>query len=250
MALQNAGPPRRPPWVELHETKPRAVKIIISEGFRFEVGLCGDGTVLKYPSPYEDATAEALRHEQKIYEILGRHERIIRYLGPYEGGIRLGHAKNGNLTQWIFEGLDTAPLQYRLKWAKQIAEGLVHLHHNHVTHGDLCCRNVLLDKDLNVKLCDFEFSSLPEDHTDSSVEEDLYHLGSMIFEVITGKNPWTEPMEVPHGGLEDIFQQNQYPGLSRACKEVITKCWKKLYHSAEEAVNDLKAVTDAFTYGE
>jgi|Transcript_3169 serine/threonine protein kinase len=38
---------------------------------------------------------------------------------------------------------------------KQLAQGLAYLHRNHVAHLDLSLENVLLDKNDNVKICDF-----------------------------------------------------------------------------------------------
>ncbi len=257
IALQSAASRWRPFWVELGEPRPEMVEAILHRGFHFDIGLCDDGTVLKYPEPYHDANVARLRHEQEIYETLyetlcpdERIEHIIKYLGFDEGGISLEYAENGDLRRWILKDSDMTPLKHRLEWAQQVAEGLAHLHRNEIIHGDLMCRNVLLDKDLDVKLCDFERSSLRGNRADASIEKDIHNLGSVIFELITEKDPWTEQKSSPHGVMEDLLERKQYRRMSSATKEIITKCWKKGYHSAEEAVNDLKAVTDAFTHGE
>ena len=48
-------------------------------------------------------------------------------------------------------------------FAIQIAKGCEYLHEKGMIHGDLACRNILLDKDKNIKLTDFSLHCLKEE---------------------------------------------------------------------------------------
>jgi serine/threonine protein kinase len=50
----------------------------------------------------------------------------------------------------------------QLRVASGITAGLAFLHANDVAHRDLKSSNVLYDRDLHVKLCDFAFSKFKE----------------------------------------------------------------------------------------
>ncbi|KAI9146117.1 kinase-like domain-containing protein, partial [Paraphysoderma sedebokerense] len=89
-----------------------------------------------------------------------------------------------------------------VNWAYQIAEGLEYLHSRGVLHLDLKSKNILLDKDYNIKLADFGIAKMKSDNIDSDFSAMM--LGSIFWmapEIINPKkiqnsNPYTEKADV------------------------------------------------------
>jgi len=116
-------------------------------------------TVVK--SPHGEENKDAIAIEKSIYERFtqcGGHERFLDYLGPYESGIRLEYACNGNLRTFLKERAKDIDIEQRLRWANQVADALRVVHSTKVVHGDVTCGNILLDDQLNTKLSDTKLS--------------------------------------------------------------------------------------------
>ncbi|KAG8902679.1 hypothetical protein FRB99_004268 [Tulasnella sp. 403] len=96
-----------------------------------------------------------------------------------------------------------------LRWLLETADALAYLHENHIIHGDLRARNILISQEGNALLCDFglikhadifgETRSLgtlgwqsPEIWNGASRSEktDVYSFGMTIYEVLSGKPPY------------------------------------------------------------
>jgi serine/threonine protein kinase len=62
---------------------------------------------------------------------------------------------NGSVADYLL-GADPQPaIQERLKWALHAAEAVAYVYTKRVVHCDIGASNLLLDRDLNVKLYDF-----------------------------------------------------------------------------------------------
>lgn len=92
-----------------------------------------------------------------------------------------------------------------------IVNGVKFLHSKKVCHRDLKSPNVLYDKDLNIKLCDFAFSAFSQQASmrfesrvgtpawmapevlngdDYTLSADVYGLGVIVWEIVTRSEPW------------------------------------------------------------
>lgn len=171
-----------------------------------------------------------------------------------------------------------APLsnEQTISVALQIAEGLMHAHNHNVIHRDIKPQNILVTKDGkhgNIKVTDFGIARAatsntisaeavgsvhyfsPEQargmHTDA--RSDIYSLGIVMFEMITGRLPFIGDniveMAIKHSSepIPDIKGLNSK--ASTSIVKIIDKCTRKLaaerYQNAEELINDLRlALTD------
>lgn len=140
------------------------------------------------------------------------------------------------------------PLPTRLRWVEQLVDAVCFIYIQGVLYGDLLCNNVFLDGGLNAKLGDFaglaidgllvlvcyETSrELPGE--DILTRTKLFAIGSTIYEIMTGSKPYKD---LPDHEITAAFAEGRYPDLGSvpAFKNVIQKCWKQDYASAEDAL--------------
>ena len=69
---------------------------------------------------------------------------------------------------------------------------------------------------------------------DVSVADDLFAIGCLFFEILTGKRPYDDVESV---AVEQRFQDRVFPGLDGIDSDfarIIDKCWKERYSNVEE----------------
>jgi serine/threonine protein kinase len=129
------------------------------------------------------------------------------------------------------------------------------LHGKDVVHGDLKGGNVLLTNDhVTVKLCDLGNSRLLEheqsllslksaingtlawmapecQESKTGKKSDIWSLGCLVVEMLTGENPWGKKLEGvnPVMELQRLLQDKQHPeappDTSKECREFLNKCF-------------------------
>lgn len=175
-------------------------------------------------------------------------------------------APNGNLRRLI-ESEGRPPLQTALKYFLQILHALNTAHDLGVTHGGIKPENVVLDHAGNALMTDFGISRVaeldgngganqvyvgvgtvaymsPEQFRDpniATVRSDVYSLGIMFYEMLTGKVPGRRsPMpssffpDIPRA-LDDIFD--------RMCMDDVTE----RYESVEQILTDIYGSEDVMS---
>ncbi|KAL2755467.1 hypothetical protein ACRALDRAFT_2041830 [Sodiomyces alcalophilus JCM 7366] len=208
-------------------------------------------TVIKKPldqesSPYVDL-------ERRIYERFaqrGGHKGVLSFHGVVEDGIRLEYASHHDLKSF---GDEQAP-DMRLRWVAQVAEALRFIHDAGVIHGDLTSANVFLDGNLNARVADFAGSSLdgsplliespacyqcPESTT--SVKGDMFAFGSLVYEIMTGREPYQ--------GLDGVeirllFASKTFPDTTHlgGLGHIVEKCWHGRYSGCDNLLRDLESI--------
>ncbi|HMA53048.1 MAG TPA: serine/threonine-protein kinase, partial [Acidobacteriota bacterium] len=155
---------------------------------------------------------------------------------------------------------------------KQIAEGLAEAHRLGVVHRDLKPQNVMIDKDGNAKIMDFGIARslhtrgvtgtgviigtpeymAPEQAEGRDIDRrvDLYALGAILFEMVTGRVPFegTTPLSIvlKHRSEPPADPQTINAQISAGLSRIILKCLAKSrddrYQSAAAVLEDLTAV--------
>jgi serine/threonine protein kinase/tetratricopeptide (TPR) repeat protein len=158
---------------------------------------------------------------------------------------------------------------------KQICEGLTEAHALGVIHRDLKPQNIMIDKSGNAKIMDFGIArSLksegitgegaiigtpqymsPEqvEGNDTDQRSDIYALGVVLYEMLTGKVPFegesTFSIALKHRDEIPPHPMELNPELSPELSTVILKCMakekEKRYQSAQELHSDLNALEKA-----
>jgi Protein tyrosine and serine/threonine kinase len=115
---------------------PPGIKEVLSGGSTARVGLLPDGSILKHVYDRDDRWAlKGLDIEHHILTMLGDHERLVKYLGKHQYGLRFQFEVNGDVRRYLSRvESNTLPIQQREKWVRQAAESIAFIHSKHVIH--------------------------------------------------------------------------------------------------------------------
>ncbi|KAK8220238.1 kinase-like domain-containing protein [Phyllosticta capitalensis] len=258
---------------------PQGVIQFVATSWDFLIGKVDDDTVLKYlqyeESDSEDLRGEAqqalegLKVERRIYERVGKHARIIEFKGWQDSGpgILLEYAPNGNLDFFLRDKPDQLSLKDRLRISKETAEGVNFIHSKNVLQRDIATRNILLDADMHVKLCDLTGQLLGDDgevlaeghgcedfdarkpRPDNQlvdVSTDLFALGTCIYKIVTGHEPFPDIDCLTDEEMRARLVKREYPELEEERGgKVVWACWDSVYKSAGEVAEDLEKLERA-----
>jgi serine/threonine protein kinase len=226
-----------------------------------------------------------LLHDPGFYERFEREVDVIAHLehphilpiydyGQDEGApfIVMRYLAGGSLEQRIRRG--ATPLEELEKPLRQIAQALDHAHQQGIIHRDLKPGNIMLDETGNAYLSDFGIARvLGSDLTGSMIigtpsymspeqanglpidaRSDIYALGVVLFELITGRLPYQA--ETPMAVLLKHINEPMPPirdfraDVDEAVETVITKATAKDPDDRFSSASDLAQAFSAALRGE
>jgi serine/threonine protein kinase len=246
-----------------HFTEPFERDNVISAGSTGIVDRLPCGHVRKQPFP--DSTPWERKHSlqdiKSEYEVYRRivdkphFLEMIEY-SEQQGMIILQGVLGSTLRDYLETQGSCVSLSKRLGWAHDIAVALHSLHASNVIHADVKPENILLDQSDKVYLIDFSGSwidgkpgsalesvrfFLPRDiKSDSTVQTDIFALGSTLYEMMTCTQPYKGLADEE---VEQLFQQGKFPSLdSISCGQIIKECWTGGFQSVDDVIVALQRV--------
>jgi len=179
---------------------------------------------------------------------------------------------DGRLLRQILNEEKKLPIDRAVRLTVRICEALEHIHANGVVHRDLKPENIMVDAEDNIRLIDFGIAAnagsrrltfanfsrnmgTPDYISPEQVRSkrgdarsDIYSLGVMLYEMLTGQVPFSGPN--PFAVMNDRLlnapppPRTLEPSITPQLQEILYRALerepKNRYHSAREFAHDLK----------
>jgi len=223
-----------------------------------------DDFIRRFRREAQSATSLSHPNVVNIYDV-GEEEDLYYIVMEYVEGQTLKDyiQEHGKLT-----------VHETVRILKQITSAVSHAHDNHIVHRDLKPHNILMSLDGTAKVTDFgiarAISEATITHTNSvlgsvhylspeqarggqvTYKSDLYSLGVVTYEMLTGEVPFTgdtavsvaikhlqEPLPLLRDVVSDIPQSIENLVIKATAKDPALR-----YESAEEMINELSTILD------
>ncbi|KAE9978691.1 hypothetical protein EG328_001363 [Venturia inaequalis] len=241
-------------------------KQVQSPGSCSAIWLCEEGTtVLKTPlafyldgcsveeaEEYKDTEQESVKfldREKTIYNHLGRHPAILHCMDISDHGLKFPFMKNGNLRSFLRNDVPK-PTHLRSQWIETALVAFDYIHSQGVFQGDVSTRNFLVADDFSIVLSDFSGSKIGDEEglvrpetryekqgvglIEISRETDVFAIGSLIYEIVTGKRPYDE---LGDEDVEELFRRAEFPSTANVyLGRVIRGCWVGEYETVKQVL--------------
>ena len=238
------------------------------------VGLDREVAVKLLPSASQDPDMiQRLLSEARAVAKL-EHENIVQV---HDVGFRNGYFYivmqflRGQTLEKYLKEMGPLPVATAMEMARGVAQGLVAAHAKGIIHRDLKPENVMISEGNRVRLTDFglardlenpeekpglivgtPYYMSPEQWLGHKADErsDLYSLGVMLYQMVTGKRPFEGEtvQEVMDLHLKTTprsprsLNSSLTDGASAMIRKLIVKAPKKRYENALKLLRDLKKV--------
>lgn len=234
--------------------------------------------MLKSPNPLmfsDPQVYERFRRETQISKILD-HPGVQRSLDLHddhkEPYIVLEYIEGKNLRRKIQEFKDEIPIDTIINWGKQLADALKYIHSRGVIHRDLKPENILIDSGGTLKIVDFgtalvtgarrltwrhlsESIGTPDYMSPEQIQgkrggsrSDIYALGIMLYELLTGKVPFEGDnwLAVMAGHVKRNpkrirkLRRDVSPALEAVVMKAMRRYPENRYQSADDLLKDIE----------
>ncbi|KAF2272871.1 kinase-like protein [Westerdykella ornata] len=199
--------------------------------------------------------SEGIDVERRAFERLGLHRNIVRCFGAIDNGIIL---ERGQSLRKVIEesGAEQIPLDKRIRWLQEAAEGTRYLHEKGIIHADVGCNNWIIVHG-RLKIIDFEGCSIDGEEAGACYEwfsyrqstpvisrkTDIFAFGCAVYEVMTGRQPHQELAASDDRMLriKQLYADNHFPEVENIpLGSLMQGCWHGTFTSMDEVLQDLE----------
>jgi len=237
-------------------------------------------SVLDRPVAYKVLPPDLKNHQEVVKKFNQEATALAKLLHPNivtvfdAGGIGgeyyfvMEYIEGRNLKDIIRESRRPLPIANAVAIFKQLASALSYAHSKSIVHRDIKTSNVMLQDDGNVKLMDFGLAKIlegassertavsgtpyymsPEQTMGKGIDHrtDIYSLGVMMYELVTGRVPFpTGDVGYHHLHTEPEPPGKLRPDIPETLEAIILKCMRKKpeerYQSTDEILRELEKI--------
>ena len=232
----------------------------------YKADYYGTDVAVKRFNKSDEKSLKIYANEVKVLKSC-HHPNVLRLIGYYETdsffNIVTEFLPWGNLSGLIHTKKIQFPIKRKLMVAIEIAKVMNYLHSRKrpVLHRDLKSENILIDKSLRIKLCDFGISKMsdideveeelqspininkqtktigtvswmsPEFINDkiSSKKSDVYSFGILFWEILTRDKlyPDLQPIQIAYGVANNNLRPPIPKNMNKKAASLMKRCWEE-----------------------
>lgn len=222
-----------------------------------------------YKGPLQEASAHRFRTEANLLKQI-KSKHIPQFYDFYEDNIEMYYVMEyieGQTLSNLIKSKGRLDTRRAINYMEQINEGIGELHNFHIIHRDIKSQNIMVTKDQQIKIVDLGISlapgsqritqtrmvvcspyyAAPEINEKVTKAVDIYALGIVFYEMLTGKYPFNGKNEVE---TIKMHKEKQFPNIRNSIDvpwsifniiaKAVAKDYKKRYKSVWQFNKDLK----------
>ena len=231
---------------------------------------------------FRDSIFEMERFKNEArYASMFSHPHIIKIynIGKYQGNLFISlELMRGRTLKDILDSRGYLSKNDAISYVLQLLDATKHIHERKVLHNDIKPENVFMFLDGNIKLIDFGIATHFDEEADKvnvsilytapevlrsghySVQSDIYSTGVLLFELLTGKNPfdkYTKTEEVINYRLQAdvpslkglVHFSEDLDSLNYVIGKATNKVINQRYKTDDEFIADLLKIKEGQKLG-
>ena len=231
---------------------------------------------------FRDSIFEMERFKNEArYASMFSHPHIIKIynIGKYQGNLFISlELMRGRTLKDILDSRGYLSKNDAISYVLQLLDATKHIHERKVLHNDIKPENVFMFLDGNIKLIDFGIATHFDEEADKvnvsilytapevlrsghySIQSDIYSTGVLLFELLTGKNPfdkYTKTEEVINYRLQAdvpslkglVHFSEDLDSLNYVIGKATNKVINQRYKTDDEFIADLLKIKEGQKLG-